>query len=98
MEILLQIILFVALVLLFIAGGAFVIYGLHYISWFHLRPCKHCGHHMDYKGLKDDEHGGHFLFHCTHCGAWEQIPKQEFFREAEKMNYSNPYNSRYDIE
>ena len=51
-----------------------------HISWFHTRHCKHCGHRMEYKGLKDDEDTGHFLFHCHKCGAWEQIPKSELYR------------------
>lgn len=47
---------------------------------FHCRACKYCGHHMEYKGLKEDDKDGHYLFHCHHCGAWEQIPKNIFLR------------------
>ena len=90
MELLLQIILFIIIALLFIIGSAVIIFTLHYFSWFHWRPCKHCGHHMEYKGLKEDTGDGHFLFHCPHCGAWQQIPKQEFLHEIEKIDVTNP--------
>ena len=93
MELLLQITLFIILTLLVIVGSALIIYGVHYFTWFHLRSCKHCGHYMEYKGLKEDNDEGHYLFHCPHCGAWEQIPKHEFFREAENIDFTNPYNS-----
>lgn len=68
------------LILVLIAFFAIII-GAHYLSWFHMRTCKHCSHHLEYKGLKEDKGEGHYLFHCPHCGAWEQIPKEEFFRE-----------------
>lgn len=41
--------------------------------------CKHCKHYMEYKGLKEDTNNGHYLFHCPNCGAWEQIPKEDFY-------------------
>ena len=93
MELLLQITLFIILALLFIVGSVLIICGVHYFSWFHWRFCKHCKHRMEYKGLKEDNDGGHYLFHCPHCGAWEQVPKHEFLREAEDIDYTNPYNS-----
>ena len=39
---------------------------------------------MDYKGLREDENNGHYLFHCEHCGAWEEIPKEEFIRSCDR--------------
>lgn len=82
-------IIFAAVIL--IAFAAFFIFGLHYISWFHWRPCKHCGHSMEFKGLKPDENNGHYLFHCPKCGAWQQIPKEDFFRQIDEASISNPY-------
>jgi uncharacterized C2H2 Zn-finger protein len=35
---------------------------------------------MEYKGLKEDDDNGHYLFYCPKCGAWEQVPKEEFFK------------------
>ena len=75
----------------YIITGVFVclimmglIFCFQYVLWFHSRRCKHCNHSMDYKGLKEDKDEGHFLFHCNHCGAWEQVPKIEFFQDMEK--------------
>lgn len=92
MELLLQIILAIAIAILIITGSAFIVFSLYYLSWFHWRPCKHCGHHMEYKGLKGDEDEGHYLFNCSHCGAWQQIPRQEFIRgfvETESSSYKD---------
>lgn len=63
--------------------AAFLILVLQYLLFFHWRNCKYCGHTMKYKGLKEDNNNGHYLFHCEHCGAWEQIPKEEFFRQCD---------------
>jgi uncharacterized C2H2 Zn-finger protein len=38
---------------------------------------------MEYKGMKEDDNNGHYLFHCPKCGAWEQVPKEEFFRQCD---------------
>jgi hypothetical protein len=37
---------------------------------------------MEYKGLKDDDANGHYLFHCPHCGAWESVSKETLFRQC----------------
>lgn len=63
---------------------AFFVVGLHCLVWFHWRQCKYCCHTLDYKGLKGDDDNGHYLFHCPECGAWEQIPREEFFRDIDK--------------
>lgn len=57
---------------------------LQYLCWFHWRPCKHCGHNMEYKGLKEDSDNGHYLFHCPKCGSWESIPHDEFLNSIDK--------------
>jgi hypothetical protein len=38
---------------------------------------------MEYKGLREGEKGHHYLFHCTYCGAWEQVPREEFIRSCD---------------
>lgn len=53
-------------------------------SWFYFRQCEHCGHTLKYKGLKKNKDESHYLFHCEHCGAWKQLPKEEFFRYMDK--------------
>ena len=47
---------------------------------FHSHRCQHCGHIMEYKGLTDDNEGGHFIFHCPQCGTVQHILKTEFLR------------------
>ena len=64
---------------------------LPYIFHFHMHSCKHCGRSMEYKGLKEDNEGGHYLFHCPHCGAWEQIPKNVFLKNFIYKDY-DPLN------
>lgn len=65
--------------------------GLKLLVWFNFRLCKHCGHTLKYKGLKEDNENGHYLFHCHHCGAWEQIPKSTFLKNFIYKDY-DPYN------
>ena len=55
------------------------------------RKCKHCKHYMEYKGLKEDNNNGHYLFHCPNCGAWERIPKEDFYYNTNKdFKYNEP--------
>jgi hypothetical protein len=44
---------------------------------------------MEYKGLKEDNDKSHYLFHCPKCGAWEQVPKEKFFRDCDKSMNPN---------
>lgn len=46
---------------------------------------------MEYKGLKEDNDKGHYLFQCPHCGAWEQIPKNVFLKNFIYKDY-DPLN------
>jgi hypothetical protein len=71
----------------------FLLYVLPYILQFHMRSCKYCKHNMEYKGLKEDDKKGHYLFHCPHCGAWEQVPKNVLFRRFIDLEY-NPYEEK----
>ena len=64
--------------------AAFLIITSQYLLFFKWRLCKRCNHNMEYKGLREDSDNGHYLFHCPHCGAWEQIPKEEFYREIDR--------------
>ena len=57
---------------------------VQYIYTFHFHKCKHCGGTMEYKGLKENKTESHYLFHCDHCGAWEEVPKNEMF-----LNYDS---------
>ena len=85
LKVILGIIAFAFVLFLF----AFAIIGVQLLVWFQMRPCKHCGHTLEYKGLKEDSDNGHYLFHCPKCGAWEQIPKEEFFRQHDCEHYPN---------
>jgi hypothetical protein len=64
----------------------FIIIGLllclQFILCFHNRKCKHCNRSMEFKGLRENDDEEYFLFHCNHCGAWEQVTKEEFFRST----------------
>ena len=46
---------------------------------------------MEYRGLKDDNNNGHYLFHCPKCGAWQQIPREQFLRDLDDGEAVNPY-------
>lgn len=72
---------FIIAAIIMVAAFACLIVVLQYIMWFHGKQCKHCKHTMEYRGLKPDENNGHYLFHCPHCGAWQQIPREQFFRD-----------------
>ena len=63
--------------------AAFGYISLQFLLFFHWRKCKHCNHNMDYRGFKDDDDNGHYLFHCPECGAWDQVPREEFFRQCD---------------
>ena len=69
----------VALLITLVMLGIFI--AIQYNSWFNGRRCKHCHRIMHYKGLREDNDNPHYLFHCPHCGAWEQIPKELFNHE-----------------
>lgn len=81
----------VFVIALLMAGICILILILPYIFYFHMHQCKHCGHRMEYKGLKKDDEEGHYLFHCHHCGAWEQIPKNVFLKNFIYKDY-DPLN------
>lgn len=61
--------------------GAAAIVTVPYVLYFHCHYCKHCGHRMEYRGLKGDDKNGHHLFHCPKCGAWEEVPKDVFLNK-----------------
>jgi peptide subunit release factor 1 (eRF1) len=75
---------YVLLAVLAVIVFMFLVVGLKFVTWFYLRHCKHCHHTMDYKGEKEDDNNGHYLFHCPKCGAWEQVTKEQFVREWDK--------------
>lgn len=74
----------IMLAVIVIALLLFLIVAFKLIVWFNLKPCKHCKHIMEYKGLKEDKDNGHYLFHCKHCGAWEQVPRKQLIRDCDK--------------
>ena len=74
LEVTTYIVAFTVAIILFM----FAIYILHHFVWFYWRTCKYCGHTMDFKGLKEDSDNSHYSFQCPHCGAWEEIPKEDF--------------------
>jgi hypothetical protein len=39
---------------------------------------------MKYMGLRESEKEHCYFFHCEHCGAWEQVIKEELFQECDK--------------
>ena len=64
--------------------GFFLLVTINFLKFFYWHKCKHCHHTMNYKGLKEDDNNGHYLFHCPKCGAWEQIPREEFIHSCDK--------------
>jgi phage FluMu protein Com len=54
-----------------------LLFTFQYIWQYKCHRCKHCGHFMAFKGLKEEGDDAHYLFHCPKCGAWEQIQKGE---------------------
>ena len=62
---------------------AFIFLSMQFLLFFKWRKCNHCHHTMEYKGMKEDDNNGHYLFHCPKCGAWEQVPKEDFFRQCD---------------
>ncbi len=73
--------------LMLIIGFACVIFVFHYLSWFHWHKCQYCNHNMVYKGFKEDDSDGHYLFYCPKCGAWDQISRHEFLRDENESNH-----------
>ena len=65
---------------LLIVAFAVISFLVQYTVWFHWRNCKHCGHVLKYRGLKEDGKGGYHLFHCPKCDNWESVPREEFFK------------------
>jgi hypothetical protein len=79
-----QIISYICLAILFIVFVLIVIGISQYLFWFYFRSCKKCGHHMYYRGLRHNDDGDFFYFHCRHCGNWEKISKEQYLRELGK--------------
>ena len=52
---------------------------LKLLLWFYRRKCKYCSHTMSYKGLREDNGNGHYLFHCGKCGSWEQVSRERLY-------------------
>ena len=61
--------------------GCFI-FTIQYLIVYHCHRCPHCRHFMKFKGFKEDDRNGHFLFHCPKCGAWESIPKEDIIDES----------------
>lgn len=57
-----------------------IIMGIAYIARFHIKPCKYCGHIMEFRGEKKRQEGEVYLFQCPKCKAWEEVPKEEFLK------------------
>lgn len=51
---------------------------------FHARKCRHCGHTLDFKGYHEERRGSHYKFYCRHCNSWENIDRNELFRDGEE--------------
>ena len=77
--------IFVAIIFCFAAAFllAFGCIGIQFLLFFHWRKCKHCKHHLIYRGLREDDANGHYLFYCPKCGSWEQIPREKLFRQCD---------------
>ena len=65
-------------------AGLIVVIRTSYALFHH--ACKHCHKIMDYKGLRENEKESHYLLHCPHCGAWEQIDKGELTKKVAGFN------------
>ena len=82
--ILIKILMFIAVVICIVFIFALAFIGSQLLIQFNCRKCKFCHHIMDYKGLREDNNNGHYLFHCPKCGAWEQVPKENLFHDTEQ--------------
>ncbi len=77
---------------IFIVAILFIlIFVLQYIVWFHCKPCKHCGHTLEYRGILHEDGKELILFECPKCGQREVVSEHEFYRDCEKSEY-NPNN------
>lgn len=73
----LGIIVFAAFAL--VACGALLLM-IHLHKLYNKRKCKYCGHYMTYRGAREEKGEDICVFHCEHCGAWENVPKTEVER------------------
>jgi predicted RNA-binding Zn-ribbon protein involved in translation (DUF1610 family) len=71
-------------VLMYITGIIIILfvatYGINFWERFCKRKCPYCGKTMHYKGLRydnDHEENDRYIFHCPHCGAWEEVKVNE---------------------
>lgn len=78
----------VILLLIFAAVYIFAI-GLAYLFRFKIKPCKHCGNFMEFKGEKEHPEGNVYLFQCPECGALDEVSVKEFNRLHENISCDN---------
>jgi hypothetical protein len=50
---------------------------------FHFRKCPYCGKRMSYQYKRTEPDGSvkEYVFHCNHCGAFENVTPIEMLRE-----------------
>lgn len=83
MLVLLSYIGYVLVAIVIVAVLLLVVFIAKYLFWFNFRKCKHCNSTMTYKDTREDDNNGHYLFHCEHCGSWEEVPREEFFHSCD---------------
>jgi len=59
---------------IFISGMALFI-GIDLFIAYHLHRCPYCGHRMLHVYTKENEKGFFHVFHCSKCGAWDEVPE-----------------------
>lgn len=85
---LLDFLLGIAFVILIMAIVFALLFLFGYITLFCCRPCKHCGHSLEFKGIIQKPDGDVVFMQCPKCGRKEMIPKEKFFSERMKAEYN----------
>lgn len=78
--IILKIIGVIAIAVLVIIACAAIVLMTHLYKMYNCHECQYCNHYMVYSGTKERGDGNVLLFHCEHCGAWEEVPVSEIVK------------------
>lgn len=76
----------IAILIIIIAVIYVIALILAYLIRFKIKPCKHCGSFMVFRGEHERPDGNVYLFQCPKCKAWEEVSVKEFNRLHEKYH------------
>ena len=76
-------ILLVIIILAIIVIAVFLDILTGWIHFKYFRKCPYCNHRMKYQYKRLDKDGDIecYVFHCSHCGAFENVTPLEMIRE-----------------